>query len=66
MIAILLALFLGWFGIQKFYLGQATQGIIMIVLIVCGIGVITNTIWSIIDIIRYATKTDEEFAAIYS
>lgn len=65
MVAILLALFLGWFGVHKFYLGQATHGIIMLVLFIFGIGIIINTVWSIIDIITYATKTDEQFSSSY-
>lgn len=59
--AVILALFLGDIGIHKFYLGQAGQGIIYLLLCWTFIPVIL----AIIDIIIYLTMSEESFQAKY-
>jgi TM2 domain-containing membrane protein YozV len=63
MVAGLLAILLGGWGIHKFYLGMTTPGILQIVitLFTCGIGAIIPLIEGII----YLTKSDEDFHQIY-
>jgi TM2 domain-containing membrane protein YozV len=67
----LLAIFLGWLGFHKFYLGYTQEGLIMLLLsLVLGVatlGVATGVIIiiSIIEAITYFTKSDEEFHRIY-
>ena len=60
-VAIVLALFLGDIGIHKFYLGQAGQGILYLLLCWTFIPVIL----SIIDIIHYLLMTEDDFQAKY-
>ncbi len=49
---ILLALFLGTLGIHNFYSGHTKHGLIKLALIVaCGLGVLVNPIWSIVEMI---------------
>lgn len=67
----LLAIFLGAFGIHKFYLGYNTAGFIMLAVTIIG-GVLTFTlaswvIWiiAIIEGILYLTKSQSEFEQIY-
>lgn len=59
----ILALFLGAFGVHKFYLGYTTAGILQIVLTfaTCGLG----KFLAIAEGIIYLTKTDEEFIETY-
>ena len=53
LVAVLLAFFLGGFGIHDFYLGYTKNGILKIVLSVCtGVG---GSIWALIDFIRLLT-----------
>ena len=53
LVAVLLAFFLGGFGIHDFYLGYNKYGIIKIVLTVCtGVG---GSIWALVDFIRLLT-----------
>ena len=63
----LLAIFLGEFGIHKFYLGYNKAGLIMLLvsLLTCGVGAAVMWVISIVEGIMYLTKTDEEFEAIY-
>lgn len=49
MVALILAIFLGWLGIHRFYLGYIWQGVVQL-LTFGGFG-----IWWLIDIIRIAT-----------
>lgn len=58
-----LGIFLGGFGIHKFILGYTKEGIIQIVItfITCGFGSIIGLIEGII----YLTKSDEEFYETY-
>ncbi len=61
MVAGILAILLGSFGVHKFYLGYTKEGIIQLVLsLICVGGII-----GIIEGIIYLTKTDEEFVATY-
>ncbi|SCY26531.1 TM2 domain-containing membrane protein YozV [Nonlabens sp. Hel1_33_55] len=59
----LLAIFLGYFGIHKFILGYTQAGIIQLVfsVVTCGVG----SIIGIIEGIIYLTKSDEEFYQTY-
>lgn len=67
----LLAIFLGAFGIHKFYLGYNTAGFIMLAVTIIG-GMLTFTlaswvIWviAVIEGILYLTKSQTEFEQIY-
>jgi len=63
MIAGILAILLGGFGVHKFVLGYTKEGIIQIVItfITCGAASIVGLIEGII----YLTKSDEEFYNTY-
>ncbi len=53
LVAVLLALFVGYVGIHDFYLGYTKYGVIKIILTVCtGVG---GSIWALIDLIRLLT-----------
>ena len=62
-IAGILGILLGGFGVHKFVLGYTTEGIIQIVitLVTCGVG----SILGLIEGIFYLTKSDEEFVRTY-
>jgi TM2 domain-containing membrane protein YozV len=60
-IAGVLAIILGGLGIHKFILGYTQEGIIQLLIGLCGIGYIIGIIEGII----YLTKTDEEFYQTY-
>lgn len=47
MVAFLLAFFLGWLGFHKFYLGQITKGILMLLFCWTGVPVIIGFVESI-------------------
>ena len=51
----------GGLGIHKFYLGYTKEGVIQLLLGLCGVGCIIALIEGII----YLTKSDEEFVATY-
>lgn len=67
----LLAIFLGWIGIHKFYLGYSNEGLIMVVtsfvggVITCGISMVIMFVIGFIEGCIYLSKTDEEFKRIY-
>ena len=61
MVAGILAILLGGFGIHKFYLGYTTAGIITIVLTCIGVGPLIAFVEGII----YLTKSDEDFIQTY-
>jgi TM2 domain-containing membrane protein YozV len=67
MVAGIVAILLGAFGIHKFLLGYTTEGIIMLVITVvsCGILAIVPSVIGIIEGIMYLTKSDEEFVRTY-
>ncbi|MCD9574892.1 TM2 domain-containing protein [Flavobacterium soyae] len=62
-VAGILGILLGGFGIHKFILGYTQEGIIQLVitLVTCGIGSIIGFVEGII----YLTKSDEEFYQTY-
>lgn len=59
----LLGIFLGGFGIHKFYLGYTKEGVMQIIgtVVTCGMASIIGFIEGII----YLTKSDEEFYETY-
>ncbi len=67
----LLAIFLGTFGIHKFYLGYNTQGFIMLAIsILAGVftfGIAAGVIWviAVIEGVLYLTKNQSDFERIY-
>lgn len=62
LITVILAVFLGSFGLHKFYLGYMVAGVIQLVLsFFFGIGGIIGLIEGII----YFLKTDDEFESVY-
>ncbi|MGB3411616.1 MAG: TM2 domain-containing protein [Microthrixaceae bacterium] len=56
-----LAILLGGFGVHKFILGYTGEGVIMLLLVLCGI----SPIIGIIEGIIYLTKTDSDFYWTY-
>jgi len=61
LVAGLLAILLGGFGVHKFYLGYTKEGVIQLLLsLVCVGGII-----GLIEGIIYLTKSDAEFVATY-
>jgi len=58
-IAIVLAIFLGWLGAHRFYLGQIGWGIVY--LLIFWIFVPLVVVISLIDAIRYFFMTEDEF-----
>lgn len=67
MLAGILGIVLGGFGIHKFILGYQKEGIIMLVISVatCGFGYTVIGIIGLIEGIMYLTKSDEEFVETY-
>lgn len=67
MVAGIVAILLGAFGIHKFLLGYTTEGIIMLVITIvsCGILAIVPSVIGIVEGIMYLTKSDEEFVRTY-
>lgn len=63
LVAGLLGILLGGFGVHKFFLGYTKEGIIQIVITIltCGIGSLVG----LIEGILYLTKSDDEFVATY-
>ncbi|HKG61925.1 MAG TPA: TM2 domain-containing protein [Pyrinomonadaceae bacterium] len=55
------AILLGGFGVHKFIMGYTTEGIIQLVLGLCGIGWIIGLVEGII----YLTKSDEDYVRTY-
>lgn len=60
-VAILLAFFLGVFGIHKFYLGRTGLGVLYLLFCWTGIPAIVG----IVEAVIYLTMTDAEFDAKY-
>lgn len=62
-VAGILAILLGTFGVHKFYLGYQKEGIIQLVvgLVTCGFA----GIFALVEGIIYLTKSDEEFMETY-
>lgn len=63
LVAGLLGILLGGFGVHKFYLGYTKEGIIQVVVTfaTCGIGSLIGLIEGII----YITKTEQDFVDTY-
>lgn len=59
--AMLLALFLGTFGIHQFYMGNSLKGIIFVVLMITLVGFLINPFWALIDVIIIACQSEEGF-----
>ncbi|PCI34866.1 MAG: hypothetical protein COB60_04930 [Flavobacteriaceae bacterium] len=66
-VAGILGILLGVFGIHKFILGYTKEGIIMllITILTCGIGASVMYVIGLIEGIIYLTKSDEEFIYTY-
>lgn len=64
-IAALLALFLGVFGIHRFYLGRNGSGVAMLLLTLTLFGLAITGIWAFVDFIRYLVMSDRDFARRY-
>lgn len=62
-LAIILAIFLGWLGVHKFYLGQYGKAILYLVISV--IFVPLSVLLSFIDALRFAFMDDENFQMNY-
>jgi len=60
----ILAIVLGAFGVHKFVLGYTQEGVIMLIVTVVTCGTVSSII-GLIEGIIYLTKTDEEFMEIY-
>ncbi|MDR2035860.1 MAG: TM2 domain-containing protein, partial [Coriobacteriales bacterium] len=69
--AVALAYFLGFIGIHKFYLGYKSEATIMLVITIVGaictlgLGIVAMGVISIIEAVKYATLTDEDFQNTY-
>ena len=67
----LLAIFLGFLGIHKFYLGYNTQGFIMLSIALIGgllsFGLVMGVVWiiGVVEGIVYLTKSQSEFERLY-
>lgn len=57
LVGVLLALFLGVFGVHNFYLGHTGRGVaqLLITVLTLGIGSIITWVWSLIELIMMAT-----------
>ena len=62
-----LGIVLGGFGIHKFVLGYTTEGVIMLLatVLTCGILAIVPSVIGIVEGIIYLTKSDQEFVQTY-
>jgi len=67
LVAGLLGIFLGAFGIHKFFLGYKTEGLIMVLVTVltCFTASFVMSIIGIVEGIIYLAKTDDEFEQTY-
>lgn len=63
----ILGIVVGAFGVHKFVLGYTTEGLIMLLttVISCGILAIVPSVIGIVEGIIYLTKSDEEFVTTY-
>jgi len=66
-VAGVLAIVTGCFGVHKFYLGYTKAGVItlLVTLLTCGIAGTVMQIIGIIEGITYLTKSDADFVATY-
>lgn len=68
--AALLALFLGFLGIHKFYLNKNGAGLVMLLIslfgvVLAGIPAVIMGFIALIEAILYLTRSDEEFERLY-
>jgi TM2 domain-containing membrane protein YozV len=67
----ILGIVLGAFGVHKFVLGYTTEGVIMLLvglvggILTCGLATCVTSIIGIVEGIMYLTKSDEEFVRTY-
>jgi len=63
----ILGIVVGAFGVHKFVLGYTTEGVIMLLITVltCGIFGVVSSVIGIVEGIIYLTKSDEEFVRTY-
>jgi len=66
----IMGILFGAFGVHKFVLGYTAEGVIMLVVsivgfILCGIPTIVMGVIGLIEGIIYLTKSDDEFNATY-
>jgi TM2 domain-containing membrane protein YozV len=63
----ILGIVVGAFGVHKFVLGYTTEGLIMLLITVltCGIFGMVSSVIGIVEGIIYLTKSDEEFVRTY-
>jgi TM2 domain-containing membrane protein YozV len=66
-IAGIMAILFGAFGVHKFILGYKTEGLIMLLgsILTCGIAAAVFSIIGLIEGIIYLVKSDEEFVRTY-
>lgn len=67
MVAGILAILLGAFGIHKFYLGYTKEGVILLAVTIVSFGALAfvTSIVGIVEGVMYLTKTDQDFYATY-
>ncbi len=67
LLAGILGILIGAFGIHKFVLGYQKEGIIMLLVTVltCGVGGSVMGVIGLVEGIMYLTKSDEEFVNTY-
>ena len=66
-IAGVLAILFGTFGVHKFILGYKTEGLIMLLvtLLSCGVAAAVFSVIGVVEGILYLVKSDEEFVRTY-
>lgn len=57
--AILLAVFVGFLGIDRFYLGHTGLGITKLILSLTIVGLIVTSVWALVDLILIVTGKDK-------
>ena len=65
LIAGILAICLGAWGVHKFYLGYTKAAVIQLILGLTCVGTTITSIVGIIEGVMYLTKSDEEFESVY-
>lgn len=69
-VAILLSFFLGYLGVQFFYLGDNKKGIIcLLITLILGvflIGLLITCVWSLIFCVQMLTMSDQDFNLKYN